>query len=338
MKKKKLIPAVAGVLAASTLLLTGCSTSKVTFGNYWNTNSQTQETIHETLEYDVTFQAEDSAFIDYDISYSDGNYVTTFKSELYNGKHSYVYTAELSIKVTYTLGSESVTKEDSVKSEVRFYAADNGLAPVYSKKTILSHSPMNTTEGKLDQAYERFYFNIETNYYDADVKETNDKGEEKTVIEAGTAICNVIENPGEEGEKKHDPKKFGYVEDDISFIDNEQLLAAIRAISSSDTSATVETYSPFVGTKQKIKFGLSTAEDAKPFKYLANGTEVTRDISYREVKITLNGKNPGATQIAWVATGDESSNVYRNIMLHLETPLAYGIGTLIYDLRSATYA
>ena len=78
------------------------------------------------------------------------------------------------------------------------------------------------------------------------------------------------------------------------------------------------------------------------FGGVKNGSEekVKSTITYRPVSMVLDEKNPGATQTAWIAKKPETSsnsNVNRNVLLRLETPLSYGLGSLVYTLNSATY-
>ena len=82
-------------------------------------------------------------------------------------------------------------------------------------------------------------------------------------------------------------------------------------------------------------------ETGAEFSFLyKNGSEEKSQhtITYRPVSIVLDEKNPGGTQTAWIAkTNDTTNNKYRNVMLRLDTPLSYSLGTLQYTLISATY-
>ena len=121
-------------------------------------------------------------------------------------------------------------------------------------------------------------------------------------------------------------------------MDNEQLLLALRGIPTSTTSAKVLAYSPFTESVQRVSINFAS-EASENFTFTNNGTETTTAIAYRPVSIVLDEKNPGATQTVWIAkpTPSTSSNKFRNMMLYLETPLSYAMGSLQYKLISATY-
>ena len=48
---------------------------------------------------------------------------------------------------------------------------------------------------------------------------------------------------------------------------------------------------------------------------------------------------PGTSQTVWVAkTTDAQKNSHRNAILRIETPLYYSMGSLVYELKDATFA
>lgn len=323
MKAKKFIAAIALTLAATTLAACTDSDQSVEFNNYWNYNSLVLEEMDETLEYDVVFEkGAGMELIDYTLAYSEGSYVTHLKSdETQSGV--YRYTTDFSIKVTYTYNGESVVKEDSVKTEVVFRDANNGLLPVSSEKWIVSHSPRNGDVSKLDDCYGEFRRHIKTVY-------DENKNATCTVSLTYTYTPEVVST-----------KTFSANGGKYSYLDNEQLLVGLRAISTSVTSAKVQFYNAFQQTKQTAKLSFSTEEDGAEFSYLdlaanPDATEKTKKtIPYREVTITLDATNPGSTQTAWLAKNSTpEKNTYRNMLLKLETPLSYNLGKLVYSLRS----
>ena len=123
----------------------------------------------------------------------------------------------------------------------------------------------------------------------------------------------------------------------MGYLDNEQLIFALRAMAAKTSSAKLQVYSPFAEAVQKVGITFN-AEESAEFTFLKNGTEETKALTYRPASIVLDEKNPGATQTAWVAkTTDSTKNEYRNVVLKLETPLSYGLGSLIYTLKSANW-
>lgn len=325
MKSKKLIPALA--LSVCLTALCGCTNTdqKLSFYGYWHTNSIAVDTnIHETLVYDVTekLSANISNLIGYELSYSDGTYTTELKNENRDGKSLYVYKTELSIKVTYTLNGESKSFDDSVLTETTFLSENNGLHPLSSQKTVISASPlMGTEQNSLTDCYASYHYGVTTTYN-----------------EDGTAgSCSLTYNLSDENSQ---PSVYDFeIEDKYTYIDNEQLLFALRGLPSSKTSAKLYTYSPYVDRVQTLNVSFST-NASDDFSFYKNGSEEkeTNTISYRPVTIKLDEKFAGEEQTAYYAAlTDPSNNTYRNVMLYYKTPLVYSLGALEYKLRSVNY-
>ncbi|MBQ7323156.1 MAG: hypothetical protein IJW96_01155 [Clostridia bacterium] len=308
MKIKKItIPAL--LLALSTF--SGCaSASKTTFNNYWNTDALVMEALNETLTYDVTFEG-NADYYGYQLRYENGSYTTELVTSVSeSGQNLYTYKTELNIDVIYTLGEESVTLHDLVTSEVVFMPAENGLRPLSSKKSILSHSPAGAKPAVLSNCYRKHERSVETIY-----TQTNGTC---TMKNGATITTNV----------------FAINQKGYSHLDNEQLHLALRALPSSVSSATFSIYSPFTNTVQNVIVGFGGSEN-KDFTYQKNGVEVTETVVCRPVQYRLDSNNSGATQSAYIAVATEpSKNANRNRMLYLETPLAYSLGKLVYKLSS----
>ena len=317
MEAKKLIPILVLTTCLSSLGACTQNNQKVSFGGYWQANSLITENLHEKLLYDVEYNDDNAAMYDYTINYTNGQYVTELQSATENGKNILIYKTELTINVTYThKGTTSEVFEDKVVTEAKFYTADNSLRPISSFKELVSTSPANNGS-TLESCYHKFHYEASVTYNE------NCTG--------GTAT--VTENPdGETPTTK--TAEFTFDKDKYSRLDNETLLFAIRAIPSTTNSAKIQTYSPFVEREQIVALSFS-AETAAEFTYTENGESKTRNISYRPVNIVLDENNPGATQKAWYAkVADTTKNTYRNVMLRLETPISYGLGTLVYKLKS----
>ncbi len=312
---------IALLLAATTsaLALTACGNNdkKLTFMNYWNKDVNSPENINETLTYSVTFQKNETAHkkLAYTLNYGTGSYITCLQSTT----DGFFYTTTLTIPVTYQYGSEAAqTFTDTVKTEVKFLGKNDLLKPVSSKKSVVSHSPVNTTPAKLSECYTSFEYEVNVTYG-----------------EKGNAI--VVENPT--GTKTESASTFSYTDSKYSYLDNETLLLALRSISSSTTSGEVQVYNPFMQKMQNIAFSYSEKTGAE-FTHTVNGAPLTNKmISYRPTLIALQANNPGATQTAWIAsTTTPDNNEHRNVMLYLKTPLSYDLGALEYRLTSVVNA
>lgn len=324
MKRKK-IPAILALVVGLTAL-GGCTNSdqKVNIGNHWNVNAiDVNEAIHETLVYDVAFEANDTSLVEYQLNYKDGKYTTTLISEKVGSKTIYTYSTQLNITAQYTLNGVTEECNDVLTSTVKFYAAGDGLRPISSQKEINASTPTGITGLTASDCYAQSHYSIQITYND-------DCTEGKSIV---TNLDPSMSNtPAKEKTFEIDEKKF-------RFLDNEQVLLVLRAVNNSTSSAKLNVYSPFAEAIQKVSLSFQTEESAE-FSFYKNGSEekVKSIITYRPVNFVLDEKNPGGTQTAWVAKAtDTSKNTNRNIILRLETPLSYGLGSLIYTLNSATY-
>lgn len=320
-KRKKILSLGAVLLCASIFVSCTNTNNKVIFSEYWTENANiATENVNEELEYAVTFEKGTGLDMQYNLDYTNGTYITRLKTEQLDGKTVYVYETDFSITVTYLYKGESVDLQDSVKTSVKFEKASSALYPISSHKEIVSHSPQNGAANSLENCYAEYKYNIDTTYDNE-----------------GKGVC-VITKPEEEesnsitSEFSIDTKKYNY-------LDNEQLLFALRGLSPASISPpTFSVYNAFANSVQKIKVSFSS-ETGADFEFLNNGVSVKDTISYYSADISINSQNPGATQTAWIAkTVDPSKNTYRNVVLKLKTPMSYNLGTLVYTLKSANFS
>ena len=317
---KKLLSAIA--LALCTTTLTACAgvNSKVTFKEFWLEDvgiapNASTETVLEELAYDVTFKKDLGLDENYTVNYQKGEYTT--KLTLNQGV--YRYETSLSIDVTYTVGDKSETMKDSVVSWVEF-KKNAKLQPIKSHKEIVCHSPANGGGSKIEDCYAEYDYTVDTTYN-----------------ENGLGGKSVIVN--NDGENKTDPQEQTFtIEDKYTCLDNEQLLFALRGLSQSTSTASVSVYAPFSGVVQAINLSYSSLEKGTEFSFEKNDVSIKQVINYYPVSVKINAQLPGATQTVWIAeTTDAHSNTFRNVILQLETPLSYNLGSLIYKLKSAKF-
>lgn len=314
---KKWTCAMAAALACCSM--TACaSEEKIAFRHFWKENvDATQYTLTETLVYDVAFTASTlSSGRNYTLDYKDGVYTASLSLRKKDDGQSfyYVYRTELSINAVYTLQGETKICEDSIVSEIEF-KDDATIAPIRSTKTMKSSSPRNSAANSIEECYSVYEYTIHTEYNDA--------------CTHGTTTITNKENESENTGFDIDTSKYSY-------LDNEQLLLAARAIDPTvNASAKVQVYAPFTRTAQTIGIQFSNVVSAD-FKFVQNGSEATKTMKYYPVSLKINGSYPGATQTAWIASQKTTNS--RNLLLKLETPLSYDIGTLTYTLRLATFS
>ncbi len=325
MKKKTVISsALAVLLCASCFSACGTGDNKIEFGNFWNDNELVYDNINETLAYDVSFvQGSGYNALGYEVSYSNGTYVTTLESITLPNGGGYKYTTTLEIDVTYQYKTdEPVVMHDRIYTETLLYDRTYNLRPVSSLKQVLSHSPAsdNANPKSSEECCVAYNYSVET-IYPAE----------------GDAVT-TITNTSDPENIKTVTQEFSASSGKYSVLDNETLLLALRAIPASVDSATVKMYSPYVERMQKVALSFSDVDEdeGQEFKLSMNGAEAqTYPIAYRSVTLKLNETNSGATQTAWIAQRSQGTkNTHHNVMLRLETPIAYSIGSLVYELRS----
>ncbi len=327
MKRKNFLSIASLLLGAS--LLASCTDTnyKVGFNNYWYYNVDQPSTgeVVETLTYKVAFESADG-WNNYSVNYSDGSYtsVLSVDKDKY-GREVYKYETQLNIKVTYTYDNKtSETYADQVTSLVYLEKAAKALAPLYSEKHVVSHSPINGDMS--DATFEDFGYDytVSVDYQTKKRTITNNKLSETETNRAETIDVEFDEK---------DTEKY-------SMIDNEALLLALRAVNpSSAVSHDLLVYAPFSKETQKITASFAKAEVAENISFTKDGAAFKGNISYNAVTLSINAANSGSSQTVWVANAsDVKANEFRNMILRYEAPVAYNLGKLVYTLDTAVVA
>lgn len=322
--KRKFLFTLTSVLLCATLF-TACTNtnSKAKFYGYWNYDAEIAAEGEETLVYTVTSDTNEplkGISSDYTVQYTQGIYTTVLKTETVEGKAVYRYETNFSINVTFEYGGETVTHTDETKTWVQFEkSSEVYFRPIASHKEFVSHSPSNTSAGSLESCYQKFEYSV-------DIKYNGDVTKGETTVKTGATETS---------------RSFGIDTKKYTYIDPEQLYFSVRGIN--PTGAAVNTtllnYNPFTETVQEVKVSFGTA-DADAFQFSKDGGEAkAHQIAYYPVTLSVNEKNPGPSKTLWVAKCENAkTNEYRNVILQMETPLAYGMGSLIYKLTSANFS
>lgn len=323
--KNKLLTILSLVLCASTV--TACSSvdQTVVFTPYWNANINAAETeLSQVFEYKVTLEKSSDSENKYLLDYSNGKYVTKIETEKQkDGSYLYKYSTNFTVDVTYTLNSgelTSYTSTDTVETTATFQLAQNRLRPHYSYKKIVGTTPLYDTKyEKIEDCYAKIDSTAETTY-----AEDGKSGETKT--------RNLLTN----GTYKDATKKFS-IKSKYTYLDNEQWLFAIRGINPQENAtAKVNAFAPFSNAMQSVSISFSAAK-GEDFTFTKNGESVKSTIQYYPVTVGLNmGTNSGNKQTIWLASYKDNP-AYRNMMLRMEVPLHYSLGTIVYALESATF-
>lgn len=320
MKKKRYLSLL---LAAPLLLLAGCSTTpELPLEPNWFSNTGTEpisSTFEETLVYAVSFEKSAAALdSDFYMNYSDASYKTKLVGSTANNKNTYVYTTELTAKVTFTLNNESFEHNDSVTTRVEFYSAADGLRPISSTReahvtvprTKPDHAPSTLSEG-----YKVCDYKVEISY---------DEALEKAIYTNTGA--NITEK-----EMKISGKG--------SFFDNEQIYLMLRAteFSSAMTFRTIDFPANAVAT-MKIANGPTAVTLKQAVKYKDDEEAVERDYDAYQIGLAYSKTNSGTTRtLTFAQRKNRDSNTHRNVMLKCEDPIVYSHGTLIYRLIEANF-
>lgn len=321
MKRKTIFSAISILLCSAAL--TACATDHtVQFNAYWNYAVDLTPTVNttETLTYDIVFEADDGLQGEdgYTLTYQNGVYTTKLSTETAEGKTYYKYETTLTIDVQYTYGGQSSEIfHDTTSTWVKFENSASGLRPIASHKEFVNHSPTNATVNSLDDCYIKFSYAVDTTY-------EGDKGTAIVIKRADDPANNYTQTNEFELDEKY------------TCLDNEQLWFALRGINTSLNAApTFQVYAPFSVEMQKAKATFSTSAEAAEFSFVKDGQALNNvSISYNEITLEI----PKASQKLWIAkTTDATKNEYRNVLLKMETNVAYNLGKLTYKLREANF-
>lgn len=322
MKKKNLLTLASAALCA--IVFASCSNASVTaFSANWYANTTIGNIVEgtsETLTYSVTMKEEPAAGKPA-AYYTDGKYTTTLSTEIRDGEQVYSYQTALDISVQFMVDGETSEKfKDSITSKVVFKNTQAGLQPVRSEKRVYSHSPSSIAPKKLEDFCRLYQYGVEIEYKENCTKATSvytDYSKSEPIVNS---------------------KDFS-ISDKYSYLDNEQILFALRGVSFASSHQLQRNNSTSTGTSTQLFKATPSAAESEEFEFEMNGTSAKRAIQYYPVALVLSDKNPGSTQTAWyAATTNNTSNTYRNVLLKLEAPLYYNLGTLVYTLKTANFA
>ena len=325
MKKKKILSF--GATLMSVMLFASCTSpsKKVSFTENWylDTTYGIKENVNETLTYSVSFEAGSSADTEYRaLRYNAGVYTTTLVSEqMDNGTLVYRYTTNLQISGEHeckTTG-EIQNFNDSVTSEVVFTNAIQGLKPITSVKTISSHTPTTVVQpASIKDCYIKYDYTVETTY-DQNLN--------------GTSVQTVYT---EGQEPRVTTTNFEAKNDDYTTLDNEQLLFALRGMSSYSAQY-FNVYNNAWKRSQLVILSVG-AESSEEFSFEMNGENKKATISYIPVSLNIQEQNKGADKTIWIAkTSDRTNNIYRNVILSFSLPINNAFGTFEYKLTKANF-
>lgn len=316
MKKKIVLSALALSLAG--VALVGCGTPSLSLTANWYRDTSISTAVsgtNEQLVYSVSYK-EGTGNGHYSVSYEAGTYTVSLINTFYEWKDGsgakeevYRLTSKLDISGKYTMNGTDVPFTDSVLSVCYFRTIPGGLAPVYSTKKVHSTSPSSLSPSSPESMCTVFDYETSVSYARdgsaATVKKTD-----------------LTTNKTEETEVKLPTRLF----------DNEQLLFFGRAINFTSSLRV----SSLNANSAKVDPVLFSAVSTQESDFTFNGTKHEK-VSCTTVGLSLESEFSGAPQVLTYANRVEGANTYRNVLLSMETPLSYRLGTLVYTLESATF-
>lgn len=312
--KKKIC---AATMLAAAVTLSACGSTGLSLNANWYRDTTITAGIsntYEKLSYDVSFT--EGSNPTFSVDYKTGTYETVFKNSIYTWEDGtvedvYVLTSTLSISGSYTFTATGAKQDftDSVTSQVIFRPVTKSLFPIYSEKSYETTAPTALTPASADEMCTTYRYTdrVQYNY-------------------AGTEAVLTRTEEGEPAEKTLDLPNSG------TLWDNEQLLFSIRALGYGSYS--LQTLNANAQGLQLLN--LTAAGQEAEYKHTLNGTEEKLGVNH--FRLSLSDSMSGSAQVLTYAQKTEGPNEYRNVLLKLQTPLAYSLGSLTYTLTNAQFA
>lgn len=331
------------------------------YADYWKSNA-------EVAKYSVTFNKGTNGTYSVDYDTENAEYSTKFYMQsgydwssadipegyrLATGDDStksvtedvYVYETTLTVSGSYKITSTGEEKkfDDSTVTVCKFRTAGDNLQPVYSKQIIKNTAPNSLGSGNMnlvcvqtDAVYETFYNHdcTEATVCYTDNTQTGDA--------VGTAISTV---------NLKDKSRY-------SLFDNSQLRLALRSIMVTETSnRTFKVLAPQNGnvttctatcrsavelnkTNEAQRKIIEALDACQPDDYIffdGTPTDDGKSMTYRynSIELNISTNMQGTTPVCWYTTIENADiNSTRSVLIRLTTPLAFNLGTLVYDLKS----
>jgi hypothetical protein len=328
--------AIVSLLSITTLFSTACFGSQPTINNNliaksnWlpNADASAVSEVYEKNVYDITFQStipEDTTK-NYLTANLDGSLTTILEKSSYNGEACYKFSTELKLEGEYIYtASKKATVNDVVTSESYFLGLSDKLAPLYSKKSVLSTVPAISDMIVDGAVFGTMNYTVET-IYNRESKEAH-----VIVINGENATDGFKDNSSDEVIKDYSSEG--------TFFDNESLMFIPRAADLNESngfSAYFQTLSALENKIQKMHLSLSSANPTSTIEindYVTDaGTIPNKKFTVYNVNLAISNTFSGSAIELFYST---EPNSYRTLV-RMSTQLAYSSGKLIYTLKSSS--
>lgn len=330
MKHKAILAGVSAAILGGAVFFSGCSGSTMTFEANWYGNTSITTSIsgtEETLTYSVTHSGSGNKY--YSVSYGESTYTVNLTNATYSygdgtqSENAYLLTGTLRMNVTYTVGEKSESYADEVTSKVYFSTVDNALRPMYSYKEFSCHSPTTEAPASYAEAVKYYHYSFETKYDSS----------------LSTATLSYKKLSDDESSLSDSTADYNISSSSYTYLDNEELLFAIRGMTvSSSSSSVVRVLNASRSIVQEIKI-TNNGSSTGVYKFdMGDGVpEDGYSITANEITILANTVQSGNAQTAYYAVASSDGNTYRGVMLSLSSDLPYSLGTLTYTLEKASF-
>lgn len=283
--------------------------------------------VYETLFYATDF--------DYN-AFGNEEYAKSY-GEAYGNKTvpAYYYKTTFDMpEMTFTCKGASTEKlHESAVTECYFLPVKDRLRPLYSKISVVSHSPANSTVSSIENIYRTIDRTYECFYEYSGGDKLN------TVKTKLTFGASDYQTSSEEQWIVYD--KLG--EAAHVFFDNNAIDIAVRSMGlNANLSQAISLYSPNSGVQNYSVAGSTAALGEDEHKSITkvlqdNGLFTPTDekplIDTAAASVSYIGELTGVSQTYWyAAVTNPKNNTARATMLKISAPLSYGLGTLNYVL------
>ena len=354
--KKKL--ALIALCVSALFAFSACSVQiKTEMSANWHKNQSYDSAYYELLEYGLSFvPAEDSdSGIAIEVDGANSSY--TVMTEAHSGEgfsatNIYHIRTELKVAASYVAekdGQKTVIaafggengEPDTLVSDVYFRSLENGnnLEPVYSEHTVRSHSLTNADADSLSsRAVWLFDYKVTINY-NADCTQA-------------TVSCtdNHADIPDEERQigdhvvkaslTSTQDRTYEKLQKNYSVFDAAQLYFMARGITfDEETSQTVTTVSE--AGKNTVTLSCSELSSlSRTFTLDGQAADTNATFAVAKVKFSIQNGDIYTGQARTVTYAQKTSgaeNTLYNLPVRIEEPLAYNMGSYVYDLKSASH-
>jgi hypothetical protein len=293
-----------------------------------NADASAVSEVYEKNVYDITFQStipEDTTK-NYLTANLDGALTTILEKSSYNGEACYKFSTELKLEGEYIYtASKKATVNDVVTSESYFLGLSDKLAPLYSKKSVLSTVPAISDMIVDGAVFGTMNYTVET-IYNRESKEAH-----VIVINGENATDGFKVNNSDEVIKDYSSEG--------TFFDNESLMFIPRAADLSEGSgfsAYFYTLNALENKTQKMYLSLNSSNPTSTVEIpeFVNdaGPVSNKKFTVYNVGLSISNTFSGSAIELYYST---EPNSYRQL-IKMSTQLAYSSGKLVYTLKSST--